>query len=460
MLDALQTLNRQPVALHGITQPVEHLVPLPPYPDLPASAPPLPRGQYGVTPQDGKPWTAVIEQQIAAFTAFQQAAPCLAKPGKPVAHVTLDKVVNTIRTFLGYVALALRQPLTLGLALVLQPSLVTSFIRAKMAAGQAQQSIIKVVGHLTKVVAWFRSQQISARDQAQLPSMQQWFYSMGGIILNSVSKKRRCIAEMQQQGTWTTAPQLVAAIAAFHKRTEHLLLVAILTEQVITQALCRQVHDACLAMTLFGWLPPLRLSCVAGLTLDGAGCAARDCSVPGCLGNRLQLPVSGGQSLCSMHLPHHKTEHRTGNAIVVERLPADLSWMLEKYVRFCRPTLVSKVKPARSVFLSVTGLSLSPSALSTYFKAVILPALGLSALHFPPVLLRHIFVCQRLDEVDTAAAAVGPVHDDAALAMGNSVRMWQRAYHLNRDSTGVSRSVNAMPGWRASMLAQAAQQQS
>ena len=219
---------------------------------------------------------------------------------------------------------------------------------------------------------------------------------------------------------------------------------------MVTGALARRHHDVTLAMTLFGYLPPLRVSCVGALTVPGGdSCEDADCSDAACRGNRLTRGAGGALGI---HLAHHKTEGLSGRPLVLASLHEELGAQLAQYLQHCRPVLALPHSPG-NVFLSATGRALSPAAFSVYWQSRVLPQLGLGHLRFPPRTLRHIWVDERLGALEQAGRA-GPSDEDAALCMGNSVRTWHSRYHLDRDRAKLRRCVAAMPAWRERQLQQ------
>ena len=210
----------------------------------------------------------------------------------------------------------------------------------------------------------------------------------------------------------------------------------------------RRCHDVLLAVTLFGSLPPPRVSCIIELTLDGGRCLDADCTKEGCLGNRLSQDAAGVRGI---FLPHHKTGPRGTPPIVVKPLPAELDELLGLYLERCRSILADEANP-RSVFVASLGGIMSPSTLSHYWQDFVLPAIGLGHLRFPPQLLRHIFICERLSAAQ-AANPVGPRHEDAALVMGNTINIWGR-YRIDDSRAMIQRGLAQMPAWRQLLLGQ------
>ena len=243
------------------------------------------------------------------------------------------------------------------------------------------------------------------------------------------------------------AAELVQAIERSRLRVLAAMQHLLDTAQQPSRAFARSFHDVLLAVILFGWLPPLRCSCVVSMTWDGQRCQHRDCPPnSGCPGNRLARNAAGALGIW---LPHHKTARSSGTEIAVCPLPAEASELLELYLEHCRPLLAAGSSQG-TVFIAALGGRLSPSQFSTYFKRRVLPELGL-AQSFNPGLLRHIFIDERLS-AEEAAHPVGPRHLDAASVMGNGLVTWDRHHHIGREGAGMQRAVAAMPELRAHLL--------
>ena len=67
---------------------------------------------------------------------------------------------------------------------------------------------------------------------------------------------------------------------------------------------------------------------------------------------------------------------------------------------------------------------------------------------FPPQKCRHIFVHERRSD----GSVPGPNDADAAMIMGNSVREWDKSYHLNFRKDKALKAVQSMQGWRQALL--------
>ena len=453
--EALAVIPALPEQLQGLDFQADGLrVPQPPYPDLPDSAPSLPKAPYGLTAQDGSLWSPVLDSQWDSFTTWCIRPANLSRVSRPISKKTLSNVQCTISCFLGYVWRSLKLGGSmLTLAACLQPQLIVHFIRAKMQAAQQQQTVIKVHSHLLKVLKWWAhpAQQLSAAERSNLKQLEAWLNSIGKIILLTIQPKRKDREQLEEQNQWLGAGELVKAIDDARKDVmqECTDLLASGAEQFSTQ-LCRQVHDVALAVMLFGYLPPVRISCIVSLTTPEEACTL--CDVAGCQGNRLTSDSQTGQ-LKGMVLTHHKTAAKLGRALCIPQLPEEVLQLLQLYLNHCRSRLALRFAP-RTLFVKARGKPMTTEAMSEYFKAHVLPALDLNSVSFPPQRLRHIFVDERLS--GGSQPTPGPAHGDAALLMGNSLQTWELRYHLDRDQARMNRLGEGMYVWRSYLLGQSA----
>ena len=96
--------------------------------------------------------------------------------------------------------------------------------------------------------------------------------------------------------------------------------------------LARSLHDLLLASTVFGYLPPIRLSCIRSLMLLGydGPCHKPDCiNGSSCHGNQLRC---NGNAPLHMYLPHHKNEGPWGRAPISFNLPHDLAELMRMHL--------------------------------------------------------------------------------------------------------------------------------
>ena len=457
--EALAVIPALPEQLQGLNFQADGLrVPQPPYPDIPDSAPTLPKQPYGLTAQDCSLWSPELDSQLDSFSTWCTRPANLARISKVASKQTMKNVLCTVRCFLGYCARSLKlSGSMLTLAACLQPQLIAAFARAKMQTGQEQQTVVKINDHLQRVLKWWAApaQQLSAAERINLRQLQTWLHDIGKIIQLSIPPKRKSRDQLAEEGQWLGAGELVKAIDDARKEAVEELssVLAPGSAETPTTRLCRQVHDVILACMAFGYMPPIRPSCLVSLPFDSRACTL--CDVAGCRGNTLTFSQSG--EVKGLLLTHHKTAAVLGRALALPQLPEEVLELLQLYLNHCRPLLVMHLRAddrPRTLFLSKGTRNMTTQGVSGYWKKRVLPALDLNSVSFPPQRLRHIFVEERLS--GGSQPTPGPAHADAALMMGNSLQTWELRYHLDRDQARLDRLGQGMYVWRAYLLGQSA----
>ena len=89
-----------------------------------------------------------------------------------------------------------------------------------------------------------------------------------------------------QADSWMSVADVVKQNVAAKQQAEH----AYVYEGASLLA-CRQLYDAVLSCTMFGYLPPVRLSCIRSMTHPSySGPRLHpDCKLQGCRGNRVVI---------------------------------------------------------------------------------------------------------------------------------------------------------------------------
>ena len=257
------------------------------------------------------------------------------------------------------------------------------------------------------------------------------------------------VPELVQQGKWMDAPELVSLITT--AKQDVLTLVGL---EGITSSTVRLLHDLTLACCLFGYLPPIRLSCLSSLQHpDHSGpCLSPDCRDPKCLGNKLVI-LSREPLKLLMHLPHHKNQtvwQKDGP--IHFQVPAELAELLDLWLTKGHPFLCQQYdmsSAAATMFLTQSGKAYDSNSMQYFWHTWVGKHGGVSKM--PPSMCRHIFVDERLSE----DRAPGPSDRGAAMAMGNSIGVWNQHYHKQKHFhvKECQRAVNQMPTWKDNLLA-------
>ena len=208
-----------------------------------------------------------------------------------------------------------------------------------------------------------------------------------------------------------------------------------------------KLHDALLVAFNFGYMPPIRPSVLISISHPTVECVRPDlckaagCTIKGCKGNRMEHGSS-----YELWLPHHKNGRRWSRKVVHFRLPPELEWLLEAWVKHGWAYL--RAGPhVRTLFLNANGEPLTMATFNAKWKAMLKDG-GIQA-SFPPRRLRHIFVTDRLENPEMP----GPADEHAAVVMGNSVKAWRKHYHTMHEQFGAQAAVDEMDNYRGACLA-------
>ena len=214
---------------------------------------------------------------------------------------TLKNVVSDILLYLGYLHFhgGVSKP---DLEAFLNLDLFAKFVSFQIAKGNSYNSFAHQLAH-AKRVTQFLARGASASLQATVERIQVWLHRLKSQLSTLLMKPRADIGQLEADGAWMDAKTIVVALEAFR--------VAVIRELPdfgdLSSYSARLLHDACLANTMFGYLPPVRIACLRRLQLPSSpGCLDPDCHLPGCLGNRLEFRPQG----MWMVLPHHKNQKK------------------------------------------------------------------------------------------------------------------------------------------------------
>ena len=256
----------------------------------------------------------------------------------------------------------------------------------------------------------------------------------------------RGLVSNAQADSWMSAADVVKLNMAAKQQAEQAYV-----DQGASLAACRQLHDAALGCTMFGYLPPVRLSCIRSMTHPSYSgpCLHPDCKLKDCRGNRLIIEREHPLQL-AIDLPHHKNQAAHGFKPIHFTVPAGLAELL--YLLIGQPHQVLTQAAAHVlldaqcpfVFMTKSGQGFKDCQLCTYWSAWLVAHGGSS---MPPSKLRQVFVAERRSD-DRAA---GPSDAAAARVMGHSAAQWTTYdVHLHNRETQIA--VDAMPTWRQHML--------
>ena len=291
-----------------------------------------------------------------------------------------------------------------------------------------------------KVLTWFKTT-ATATETLELQQLGDWLSNVRTQLQGSMARRRLDPVELEQEDRWMPAEEVVVLLDSF--RLE--VLSRVPQEGLCNPHTARLLHDAVLSSCMFGYLPPIRLSCIR--SLQSPGTAAMQCLHPDCKegqrckGNRLEWRGD----LLWICLPHHKNAVKHGSPPIDLQLPAELQHLVALYLAKARPVLTS----SGCMFIDQKGRPMQKASNLSHYWEQLLKRLGSRAM-FPPNRLRHIFV----DERRSRQRVEGPDDTGASQVMGNSVRQWDKVYDLRAFQRETTAAVESMPGWRKAMLEQ------
>ena len=131
----------------------------------------------------------------------------------------------------------------------------------------------------------------------------------------------------------------------------------------------RGLHDAAMLCSMFGWLPPMRVTMLITLMKPGLkhNCLAEGCKCPG---NHLHW-LTANDALGGRWF-HHKTARKQGGQAIQYRLPPDLNTMFKIILQpASRVLLESKGQACRTVFVSMSGKEISSTNWGAYFSRLV-----------------------------------------------------------------------------------------
>jgi len=385
-----------------------------------------------------------LHTQMVQFSSWMKSPIQLDRNGGPCASRTVDNITKNVYLFMGYLHRGhCLEEFTLHHFLDLD--LYAAYISFQLAKGNGRVNLAQQLSNSRKVMG-FLKRRADPRLALTISSCEIWVSRLGKQIPTILPSVNKDIGQLQEDGGWMNADQVVAMFEKLRQGA----LAGMSVEGGGRMHACMTLHDACLASCMFGYLPPVRLSCLRSLQMPGQEtCLHKDCinSVGhlSCGGNRLEW-VNG--VLC-MILPHHKLQVRWNQAAIKVKLPKELQDLLLLYLDQGH-RLISPQSPF--VFSDSKGKPMLAATSMTNWFQQLLKRLGAPA-SFPPNRLRHIWVDERL----SLDRAEGPEDKHACMVMGNSIQAWQKHYDLSYNIRNSQQGVDRTAVWRRAMLDRSAQ---
>lgn len=375
---------------------------------------------------------AVLTMQLEALKAFSKMPIVIGRCRGQVQSVTWHSILQQIMLFLGYIHkhFFVAHP---NLEHYTRQDFLLAFCCSKGHRGDRGGSIAQGIAVAKRVALYWQSRCPS--DESKLQSLRVWLTELCRQVLHAWPSPKRRVEQLKMEGRWADAGSIVALLLQKKGSLDRSLQHA----SSLTHAQARDLHDVCLACTLFGWLPPVRAACVRTLcAVSHTGpCPHPDCRSSTCWGNRLCLQDSGALGL---HLPHHKSVKTWGPIHL--QVPSDLADLLVTYMAKGHQVLLDHHEMNHAyVFMAADGHAFDSSTFCLYWQDLMHEWGGPSC---GPHTLRHIFV----DNLQSASIPSFPSHQGAAYCMGHHVKEWARSYDLNALHRQAQEAVQAMAAWR------------
>ena len=236
-----------------------------------------------------------------AFKAWMASPVQMDREGAVLSSRTIQNLTTNTLEYLGFLKLHLG---------VNEPSLLEymdlrklgQFVSFHIAKGNSINTITHHLGTARKVYSYL-GRSVGARLGGQLQRADLYTSRLTKQLARIMARPRADVQDLQEAGSWMEAGELVKLINIFKEQTLEMLPAE---DQELSVYMARQLHDASLACSMFGFMLPTRLCVLRTLQLPAAAkCLSLDCRDPNCLANRLHIKEEGLQ----MSMAHFKVNH-------------------------------------------------------------------------------------------------------------------------------------------------------
>jgi hypothetical protein len=363
---------------------------------------------------------------------------------------------------------------------LLNAQLVMQYTSWAIARGMGPTNLCQVILQVQRVVAF-----MEASGQLQHPCQQvllgpykAWLQNLAGqISCNLQPPPRPTMSELQQQQLWVDPRHVLVSLHHLHEASSQLVHSAscgLSMEQCIT------IMKTTLCCSLFGYLPPMRVSVVTSLQRPEytGPCMWPDCQHKHiCKGNRLEWvqqlgsSSSGGSSSnnsCGRQLrvvlQHHKVVHAQKHKPFDFVLPPDMATLYSFHLQhglkvvladatFAVPEASEYLHPLDEqpfVFLvPTTCRQVSHATAGNWWHQLVVPA----GHTFSPQAARAGFVTMVREDAAAGALPEGFSEQGAAAIMGHHVDMWSEVYDRLHNHRLASDTVLTLQAYRQQVLA-------
>jgi hypothetical protein len=410
--------------------------------------------RYGLSSQGGVP--PDVEFEMAQFKQWCCTPVFLTRPAhmKFIASSTWACVENQVLRFLGFCkgVCGVQQPC---LHHCLNANLVVGCLAFVQEREMSTSKQAAMAYNISRVCTYLQcTLQLSASDNQHITAYMCWLDRLAKQLDKQQPLPRATLQEQQEAGLWMQPLHLLQCITQVHQ--EAVLLVQQQQQQAVelpSQGLILQVMHAAMCCMVFGFVPPIRVSCVLSLQAPSYSgpCLWTDCHHKSlCRGNRLQWVRGSNHTALQIVLVHHKNSNKGHDREISYVLPYEVCVLLVWLLGLAREAMDAQDSPY--MFCSPWGEPYNHTKFNKVWQEAVMP----SGYSMPPQKGRPAFVTLLND-----AARLGIVLQEegnltvraaAAFAMGTSIRMWRSVYDKLAEQRAVQAGIDSMQYWRQRVL--------
>ena len=281
---------------------------------------------------------APVHQEMSKFVAWLSTPIMMNRAGKFSADRTVQNIVKNVYLYLGYTHWQYNL-WEFSLDLFLDLDIYSNYISFQVAKKNGRACLTQQLSNARKVCTFLKVDADSHKE-ARINAVVDWLITLSKQIVTILPKPVTDIAALEEEGKWLPAEELVVVLDKF--RLEAMRHVPLDEGVCLSQYAARLVHDAALSATMFGHIPPPRLSCIRTLQVPWkSGCADAEC-VRGpcghcCKGNTVEMR---GEDMWLV-FSHHKNKGKWDGSVIQFRVPEELKRLLHLFLVRGHPVLSS-----------------------------------------------------------------------------------------------------------------------
>jgi hypothetical protein len=403
-----------------------------------------------------------MEGEVAELESFHNKPINLKRTFEALAPSTWEGYATAIWSYMGF---ALKYGGVLpSLLCYLNATLFVMFLAFLQARNTKKAALIKHCLVAEKVLQWLRA---TGRAAAVAPTNKKRCRALSKMfkrLRTQISKNMvdcgevKGVRGLRQRKKWVEPEELMLLVHKVWQGAFEALMAK--GEGGYTVEIAIKVQMALICCCFFGYMPSMRPSVVASLTVPSykGPCKDETCQHPSrCAGNILYWSEDGidDDSRLGLYAQHHKTQKKANNSkpIDIAALPLELAVLLLAHLLWGRG-LLGMIAPKRHPFVFVepnTGKPIKYKRVNVMFIKTVFTNMDL---RIGPQMCRSIFVHLMRHKESWRAANAGD-EDACAHIMGNCKRTWDSVYDKDRAVRRAQESIRLVEEWRAEVLGKA-----